>query len=228
MVPRPKSEPSEPPAARAARGGITFVDDGASDAEDLGEYMNDADVDTARKPPADSPGLKESIVPPCPVAPSSLWPDSWAATGRRSAPRKATEAARRRRTRASTTPGTDSTPGVPVCRTSPSTSTARVDLVPAREDLRARRLRAQQRRGLHRRRRHPPAAALLGRDAEHRQRRPLPRQAQRRQPELQVLRLPQALPLPGLRRVPAGRPSAAATSQSAASRRSVCSTASGT
>ena len=49
-VPRPKSEP---PAARSARGGITFVEDDAPDGEDLGEYMNEADVDAARKPPAD-------------------------------------------------------------------------------------------------------------------------------------------------------------------------------
>ena len=53
VVPRPKSEPSAPPAPRAARGGITFVDDDAPDADDLGEYMNDADVDAARKPSAD-------------------------------------------------------------------------------------------------------------------------------------------------------------------------------
>jgi hypothetical protein len=50
VVPQPVREP---PAARAPRGGITFVDDDAPDAEDLGEYMNEADVDAARKPPAD-------------------------------------------------------------------------------------------------------------------------------------------------------------------------------
>ena len=49
-VPRPKSEPA-PPAA--ARGGITFVDDDLPEGEELDEYMNDADVAPARKPPTD-------------------------------------------------------------------------------------------------------------------------------------------------------------------------------
>ena len=50
-VPRPTSEPL------AARGGITFVEDADPGAEDLAEYMNEADVDpgarAVRKPPAD-------------------------------------------------------------------------------------------------------------------------------------------------------------------------------
>ncbi len=53
-VPRPRSEPpAQAPAAGAARGGITFVEDDAAGTEDLDEYMNDADVAAVRKPPAD-------------------------------------------------------------------------------------------------------------------------------------------------------------------------------
>ncbi len=47
-VPRPRSEP---PAA--ARGGITFVEDDEPVAEDLEEYMNEADVSEPRKPTGD-------------------------------------------------------------------------------------------------------------------------------------------------------------------------------
>jgi len=47
-VPRPRSEP---PAA--ARGGITFVEDDEPVAEDLAEYMNEADVSEPRKPTGD-------------------------------------------------------------------------------------------------------------------------------------------------------------------------------
>ena len=50
--PPPAAATSAPPAA-PARGGITFVDDEPLAGEDLQEYMNDADVAPARKPPAD-------------------------------------------------------------------------------------------------------------------------------------------------------------------------------
>lgn len=49
---RPPGVERPAPAPPPARGGITFVDDDEPAGEDLGEYMNEADVPPTGKPPA--------------------------------------------------------------------------------------------------------------------------------------------------------------------------------